>query len=184
LGQREKHGGLAELLRRHLWTIADRIEGCRDDLPLLLRQLADLVAAAAAPAASHRLRRLVILPEGPNLHEVDVARGRLRALHGVVVCGLRVVRDEVAGREPEFFEVNRVARRHLGQRLRPTEQADRLLGTAVHRVEQLHLLDAVVVVSTHFREHFLDRARRSVAPRLLEADGRPLIGEHVDGVLR
>ena len=41
---------------------------------------------------------------------------------GVVVGRLRVVGDEVARLQPELFEVDRVARGHLGQRLRAAEQ--------------------------------------------------------------
>ena len=103
------------LLGRHLRLVANRVERRRDDLALLLRQLADLIAgtAAAATAAGHRLRRLVVLAERPDLHEVDVARRRLAAGHGVVVGRLRVVRHEVAGLEAQLFEVDRVAWRSL-----------------------------------------------------------------------
>ena len=78
--------------------VAHDVERRRDDLALLLRELADLLSAAAAAtaAAGHRLRRLVVLAERPDLDEVDVARRRLRALHAVVVGRLRVVGDEVA----------------------------------------------------------------------------------------
>ena len=85
-----------------------------DDLALLLRELADLVAAAtAAAAAGHRLRRLVVLAERPDLHEVDVARRRLRAGHAVVVGRLGVVGDEVARLEAQLLEVDGVRGGHF-----------------------------------------------------------------------
>ena len=94
-----------------LRLVADDVERRGDDLALLARQLADrlLAAAATAAAARLRLRRLVVLAERPDLHEVDVARRRLRSLHAVGVGRLRVVGDEVARLEPELFEIDRVA---------------------------------------------------------------------------
>ena len=51
LRQREEHHVLAVLLRRELRLVANHVEGRGDDLFLLLRQLADVVAAATAAAA-------------------------------------------------------------------------------------------------------------------------------------
>ena len=184
--KREEHGLLAELGGRHLRFVAHDVERRRHDLALLLRQLVHLVASATAATttAGHRLCRLVVLLEGANLHEVDVARGRLRTRHGVVVHRLRVVGHEIARLEPEFLEVEGVACRHLGQCLRTAEQMNGLLGAAIHRVEHLHLLDAVVVVGLHLGEHFFNRAGVRVATWLVEAHRWSLIVEHVDRVLR
>ena len=119
LGLREiqEHDVLAVLVRLGLRLVANRVERRRDDLALLARQLADVAAAATAAAAGLRLRlRLaVVLLERPDLHEVDVARRRLGA---VVVGRLREVGHEVARLQPQLFEIDRVARADLGQRLR------------------------------------------------------------------
>ena len=98
----QEHDVLAELFRLGLRLVADDVERRGDDLALLLRQLADLLAAAAAAAtaARLRLRRLVVLLERPDLHEVDVAGRGLRSLDRVGVGRLRVVGDEVAGFKP------------------------------------------------------------------------------------
>jgi len=153
----EEHHVLAVLLRLGLRLVADDVERRGDDLALLLRELADLLPAAAPAAAARlRLRRLVVLLERPDLHEVDVARRRLRPLDRVGVGRLRVVRHEVARLEPELLEVDGVAGADLGERLRSAEQVDRLRRAAVDRVEQLQRLHAVVVVRPRFEEQLLD----------------------------
>src|SRR6185295_7817348 len=87
----------------------------RDDLALLARQLADLLSRTAATAAAHRLRlrRLEVLLERPDLHEIDVAGRGLRALHAVRVGGLGVVGHEVAGLEAQLLEIDRVTGAHF-----------------------------------------------------------------------
>ena len=97
---------------------------------------------------------------------------------------LREVRYEVAGRETQFLQVNRVAGAHLLQRFAAAEERDGLLRAAVHRVHHLQLLDPEIVVRLHFGEDFLDGTRARVAPRLAERHGRRLIVEHVNRVLR
>ena len=56
LRQREHRRVLAQLVGRHRLAIALDVEGRGDDLPLLLRQRADLAAAAAATAAAAGVR--------------------------------------------------------------------------------------------------------------------------------
>ena len=177
---------LAELVRLGLRFVAHDVERRRDDFALLPRQLPDGLLSAAAATAAHRLRlrRLVVLAERPDLHEVDVARGGLGAPGRVGVGGLGVVRHEVARLQPELLEIDRVARAHFGERLRSAEQRHRLGRRAVGRVEQLQLLDAVVVVRARLEEELLDRAGLRVAPRLAEADRRHLVVDDVDRVLR
>ena len=96
--QRQEDVVLAVLVVAHLGAVAYHVERRGDDLPLLLRELADLLScAAAAPAAArHRRRRLEVGAERTDLHEVDVARRRLAAGDAVVVGRLRVIRHEVA----------------------------------------------------------------------------------------
>ena len=70
----EEHDVLAVLVGRHLRLVAHDVERRRDDLPLLLRQLADLAAAAATAAAGLRLRR----PCSPS-GTAGLARSRCRS---------------------------------------------------------------------------------------------------------
>ena len=77
-----------------------------------------------------------------------------------------------------------MARGHFRQRLGAAEQVHGLLGAAVHRIEQVDALHAVVVGGLHFREDLLDRRGVAVASGLVEGDARPLVGQDVDGVLR
>ena len=96
LRQREHDRVLAHLVGRHRLAIAVDVEGRGDDLPLLLRERADLSAAAAsAAAAGIRLGAPELLAQRTDLEEVDVARLPLAAA-GVVVRGARVVGHEVA----------------------------------------------------------------------------------------
>jgi len=183
LRQVEEHDVLAELLGGQLRFVAHDVERRGDDLALLLRKLAHFAATASA-ASSLRLRGLVVLLERLHVHEVDVARRRLVAFGAVVVGGLRVVGDEVAGLHAQLLEVDRVAGLHFLQALAGAKELHGLLGAAVHRVEQLHVGDAEVVVGLGFDEDFLDGARRVVATRFDEGHHRRLILQDVDRVLR
>ena len=73
---------------------------------------------------------------------------------------------------------------NLGERLGAAEETHGLLRPAVHRIVQLQLLDAEVVIGARFDEQVFHRARGGVAPRLDERHRRRLIVEDVDRVLR
>ena len=186
LRQADDGRALAQLLPRHRAAIALHVEGRGDDLPLLLGERLDLAAAAAATAtaAALRLRLTEVLVERADAQEVQVARRALAALHAVVVGRAREVRHRVARLHAQLFQVERVAGADLGQPVAPGEQLDRLLRPAVDRVDELEIADAEVVLGGRLDEHFLDRRRGRVAPRLGERDGRRLVGQHVDRVLR
>ncbi len=147
LALRETHedGVFLDLVGRGPGAIALDVERRSDDLPLLFGERARLVLLAAATPASAtaaatflRLRLAHRLVEGPDLDEVDVARRRLRALHGVVVGRLGVVGNRVARLDAEFLEIHGVARPHFAVGLGPLRiERDRLLLAAVDRVDQL-----------------------------------------------
>ena len=73
---------------------------------------------------------------------------------------------------------------HFGDRLRPVEQRDGLLGTAIHRIHQLQVLHRVVIVGLRLDEEFLHGGRVGVAARLRQLHRRREVCEQVHGVLR
>src|SRR5207245_5612072 len=81
-------------------------------------------------------------------------------------------------------KIDRVAGAHLRPWLRSLEQPDGLVGAAVHRVDELQLPDAEIIVRLRFDEDLLDGRRRRVAAWPGDRHARRLIVEHVDGVLR
>ena len=177
---------LVEALRRIARAVPVQIEGRRNDLPLLLRELllvARARASAASPSAGLLLRLAEIGLEAPDLEEVDVA-DRLLAAGARVVPRLGVVGDDVAGDKLVFLEEERVSRAHLAHwRRARAEQLDGLLLPAVDREDELHLPDAVVVVRARLHEELLQRVGALVAARAGEGKSRRLVVQHVDGVL-
>ena len=172
--------------RGHGLAIALDVERAGNDLPLLLRQRADFLAAAAtaAAAAGHRRRRLEVLVERTDAQEIDVAARLLRAVDRVVVGGARVVRHRVAGLHAELLHVEGVPGRHFARRLRAVEQRNHLLGAAVDRVDQLQVLHRIVIVGLRLDEEFLDRRGVGVASGLRQLHGRRQIRQQIDRVLR
>ena len=77
-----------------------------------------------------------------------------------------------------------MARAHFLERLGGVEQPDGFFRCAVHRVRELQLPDAEVVVCPRFDEQLLDRRRRRVAAGFRDRHGRRLVVEHVDRELR
>ncbi len=140
-------------------------------------------ASAAAATARHRGRRLEVLAERPDAQEVHVA-GRLLAAAGVVVGGARVVGHGVAGLHAQLLHVEGVAGGHFLEPLGAAVERHDLLGRAVHRVDELEVLDAEVVVGARLDEELLDRRGVAVAPGLGDRHRRRHVGEHVDHVLR
>ena len=186
LRQPDDRRALAQLGRRIVPPIALHVERRRDDLPLLLRERLDLTAGSAAAttaSAAVRLRLAEVPAERTDAQEIQVAR-RLLALPRRVVDRARVVRHRVARLDAELLEVEGVAGGHLGQPVAAAEQLDGLLGAAVHRVDELEVANAEVVLGLRLDVHLFDRRRRRVAAGFRERHGRRLIRQHVDRVLR
>ena len=102
-----------------------------------------------------------------------------------VVGGARKVRDRVARRELQLFEIERVSGRHFRQRTASSvDERFCLLRSTVDRVHQLKLAHAEVVVCACFDRKFLDRRGGRVTTRFGNRYGRRLILENIDGVLR
>ncbi len=177
---------LLELVRGEGLPIPLHVERGRDHLTLLLGERGDVTGSAAHPAATatgHGLRRAEVLLERTHADEIEVARGHaLLAARGVGRA--RVVGHGVAGLHAHFFEIERVPGRHLWHPLRTLEERQRLFGSAVHGVDELEVLHAVVVGRGGLHEHFLDGRRRGVAPGLGKAHPGSLVGQDVDRVLR
>ena len=187
LRQRQHDHRFAELVGLERLAIALHVERAGDDLPLLLRQRADFLSPAAAATAAttaHRGGRLEVLVERPDAQEIDVARRRFRAGDRVVVGRLGVVRDRVARLHAELFHVEGVAGRDFRRRPRAVEQADGLLGSAVHRIHQLQVLHRIVIVGLRFDEELLHRRGVGVASRLRQLHRGRQIRQQVDRVLR
>ena len=183
LRQRQRCHVLGVILVRILLAVADHVEGCCDDLSLLLGELP--VEALAPPTAAAPLIGLpVVTPKPPHLQEEDVGRRTLPTPHAVVVRNLRVVRHEVARLEAHLLEVKRVARRHLLGAPRSVVELDSVFRPPVDRIHQAQRPQAVVVLSLHLYVGFLDRRDLDVPARLLEPDDRGLVVERVDYVVR
>ena len=144
---------LLQILRLLGCLVAQRIEGACDDLSLLLGELAGIIGAASAGTA---LLLLVVLREGADVQEIDVRRRRLRTTHGVVVRGTGIVRHDVTGLQLEILEREGVRGRHLRRAARRGIERLGLFGTTVHRIDEVQLLDAIVIVGLHFGVHFVD----------------------------
>ena len=80
LRQRDHRGVLAQLVGRHLLAVALHVEGRGDDLPLLLRQRADLALPTAATAATRRAS------DGARLN--SLLSGRTRTKYMSLIAGL------------------------------------------------------------------------------------------------
>ena len=186
LGESQEDDVLLELLGVVLLPVANQVERGRDDLALRLRKLARVGPAhAAAPGAALRRLHPVVLVVAPDLDEEQVALDVGVLLQQVPVGRPRVVREEVARLQLQLLEEERVARGDLPEGIpAAVEQADRLLRTAVHRIDQVERVQPEIVVGARLDEHLLDGAGGRVAPRPDEHRGRRLIGQHVDGVLR
>ena len=186
LHQPDDDRSFAQLLRSGGLAIALDVERRGDDLAFLFRQCADLVLllAPAAPAARLRLCLLEVLLQWTHAHEVQIAHRLLRAADRVVIADARVIRHRVARLHAQLLEIERVPRRHVGHPRAAGEQRDRLLRAAVHAVDEVQRLDAVVVLGFRLEEHFLDRGRGGVAAGFRERHGRRLIGEDIDGIFR
>src|SRR5690606_21991194 len=115
------------------------------ELALLGREHAAVLAAAPTPsgaaASAGGAREAAI--EGPDLHEVDVARHLARRVAGRIASP-HVVGDEVARRELALLEMEFVSGAHLGHALGRCEVDDLLL-EAVHPKYQLQLAHREVV---------------------------------------
>ena len=186
LRQRQHHGTLAQLVGGEGLLLAQHVEGAGDDLALLFRQRAHFGAAAPAPSAAAtglRRGRLEVLAERPHAQEVHVARGLLAAAR-VVVVGARVVGHRVARLHAEFLEIEGVAGGDLFQAFGAAVERHGLLGTAVHRVDQLETAHAEVVVGARFHHELLDRRGRRVAAGFGNRHRGRHVREHVDHVLR
>ena len=186
LRQRQHDRALAQLLGREPFLFAQHVERAGDDLALLLRQRTHVRATTTAPAAASaglRGRRLELLAKRPHAQEVHVARGLLAAAR-VVVVGARVVGHGVARLHAEFFEIERVAGGDLFEARGAAVEGHRLLGAAVHRVDQFETAHAEVVVGAGLDHELLHRRGRGVAAGLGNRHGGRHVREHVDHVLR
>ena len=146
---------LLELLRLLGRLVAHRIERPGNDLALLLRELPGVVVASAS-ATTPSLILFVVLGERTHLEEIDIGRRRLRPAHRIVVGGARIVRDHVSGLELEVLEREGVAGGHLRRTSCRAVQGDRLFRRTVHRIHELQLLDAVIILGLNLRVHFID----------------------------
>ena len=72
----------------------------------------------------------------------------------------------------------------FGQPVAAVKQLDRLLGGAVHRVDELQIANTEVVFRLRFDVYLLDRGHGCVAAGFRERHRRRLICQHVDRVLR
>ena len=175
---------LVEAFRRIALAVPVQIEGRRDDLPLLFRQLLFAAAAATtATTASLLLSLAEVGPETTDLNEVNIADGFLITRSGVV-ASLGVVGDDVPGHQLVFLEEKRVSGAHLGHwRGSGAEQLDRLLLAAVDRIDELHRFDAVVVAGPRLHKDLFQRAGGHVTSGPGEGKHRGLVVQHVDRVL-
>ena len=187
LRERDHHEVLAQLRRRHRFLVADDVVRSGDDLALLLRERVHVhlssAAATASAAAALRGGRLELLVELADADEIQIARHALAAAHGVVVDRTRVIGNRVARRQLQLLEIERVRGRDLRERLAANQRLG-LFRPAVHRVHQVELLHAEVVVCARFDRELLDGRRDAVASGFGDRHGRRLIFEHVDRVLR
>ena len=134
--------------------IAESVEGAGDDLSLLLGELAGIVVATTATPPT--LLLLVVLREGADVEEINVRCRRLRATHCVVVGGAGVIRHDVPRLELEVLEREGMRGGHLRRAARGDVERLRLLGAAVHGVDELHLLHAVIVLRLHLGVYLVD----------------------------
>ena len=154
-----------------------------DDLLLRLEEIGGRAGAAAAHAGL-ALGGEERLAERPHLEEEDIAPRLGRDLPAADVAGARVVGDEVAGLDGELLDEQRVqpvdARRR--QPPAPLERHD-LLAAPPHRVDELEVGDAVIVVGARLDDDFLELRDLAIARGPHDADvGRPVV-EHAHEVL-
>ena len=107
----------------------------------------------------------------------------LRAAHGVVVGRARVVRHDVARLELHALEHERVAGRQIAQCAGAVVQRHRAFCGAVHRIHQIELRHAIVVLGARLRVDLVDREHFLIAARLHELHRRRTIGQHVDRIV-
>ena len=182
LGERYADHVLAELARAVAVLLADEIESGRDHLPLHLGQRGLLLLPTAATAAT-LLSLAIRTLERADAQEEHVARDRLATGAGSVVPHERVVGHQVTDLQLPILEKERVACGDFRQRgTRSFEDRQSVLFTAVDRVDQADVSDAVVVVGAHLEVHLLDRRGGDVPPGVREPDRRCPISEHVDVV--
>src|SRR5439155_14229270 len=100
----------------------------------------------AATPATPPLALTVILRVGPHLEKIDVALRALWAAHRVVVGRTRVVRHYVSGLQLELLEHQRVAGGEVANCARAVMQRHSALRSSVHRVNEVELGHAVIVL--------------------------------------
>ena len=184
LGQLDRGDVFFELALQVLAAVPHDLEGGRDDFTLALGQLAVRAPAAAAAAAPTRIGRAVLAAEWRHVHEVDVGGGNLRLL-GAAVGGSRIIGNKIARLELELLQEEGVARHDVLERPGSAAiEVDGLLRLAVHRIDQLEILDAVVILRARLGEDLFDRRGARVAAGLGEVHRGRAVGEHVDRVIR
>ena len=183
LRERHRDHVLAELMLAVAVSLADQIEGGGDDLALKLGERGFRFAATTAASATALFFTLAECDvEGAHIQEEHGALDGLRT--AAVVANDRVVRDQVAGLELPLFQEEGVPGRDLGKRgSAVSEDACCVLGSTVHRIDQSHITDPIVVRCSDFEIDLLDWGGGDVPAWSRELNRRLVVGEDVDGVL-
>ena len=176
LRQREQHEVLAELRRRIRLPVADDVEGGRDDLPLLLRQRADLGTAARRRP---RRRRPATAPRGSRWLNGRICT-KYRSLVRACAPGRRRCRSPARSRRRSRPACSSSSSRKnvwpaVISLVGGVAAAKSLIvcsGPPLTEYDQIQRPHAEVVVGARLDEELFDGARRRVAAGLGERHRR------------
>ena len=132
----------------------------------------------------HLLALPVILLEGTNLNKVDVGSGSRRPCRRVAVGRFGIIGNQVSRLQPEIFKEKRVRGGNGRIRRPPAVEVDGFLGSAVHRIAQIHSSHCNVVFGPDLGKNLFDACSAHIPHRAGNRYSGGFVLEDIDVIFR